>query len=63
MKINGKNELFEAITLLEYLTKHQYNPDYVVIERNREIIRKEQFGKIFLDDGDEINILHFMGGG
>ena len=63
MIINGKTVEHEALTLLEYLRCHQYNPERVVVERSREIITKEQFGDILLREDDEINILHFMGGG
>jgi len=63
MKINGKQVTHEAITLLEYLQRNEYRLDCVVIERGGEIITKECFGEIILQEQDEINILQFMGGG
>jgi len=63
MKINGKQVEYEAISLLEYLRKHDYRAGYVVIERSGEIITRERFGEIMLQKDDDINILQFMGGG
>jgi len=63
MKVNGKEIAFAPVTLLEYLLKQQYDPARVVVERNMEIITKERFGEIMLEEKDEINILQFMGGG
>ena len=63
MKVNGKQVEYEALTLLDYLRKHGYRPDYVVAERAKEVITRERFGDILLREDDEINILQFMGGG
>ena len=63
MKINGKQVEYEAVTLLEYLRRHGYREDYVVAERAGEIITRERFGEVLLQEHDEINILQFMGGG
>ena len=63
MKINGKQMPHEAITLLEYLQRHDYREDCVVIERAGEIITRERFGDVWLQEHDDINILQFMGGG
>jgi thiamine biosynthesis protein ThiS len=35
----------------------------VSIELNREIINKKHINKIFLKNGDKIEIVHFIGGG
>ena len=63
MIVNGKQVEYQAISLLEYLRRHGYREDCVVIERGGEIITKERFGEIMLMPDDEINILQFMGGG
>ena len=63
MLVNGKKVEYRPITLLEYLRQAGYNPSHVVIERNMEIITKERFSEVTLGEGDEINILRFMGGG
>ena len=63
MTINGKPEPYEPVTLLQYLERKGYNLQRVVVERNMEIITRERFGEVTLQPEDEINILHFMGGG
>lgn len=63
MKVNGKQVEYTAGTLLDLLQREGYNPERVVVERAREIITKEQFSSVMLAQDDEINVLHFMGGG
>jgi sulfur carrier protein len=63
MKINGKSVEYRPMTLLAYLEQNGYNPLQVVAERNMEIVTREHFGEVTLAPEDEINILHFMGGG
>ena len=63
MKVNGKPVEYAPMTLLEYLEREGYKPAYVVVERGCEIITRAHFGEIQLHEGDEINILRFMGGG
>jgi thiamine biosynthesis protein ThiS len=35
----------------------------VVIELNRTIVDRKQFDRIALKEGDQIEIIHFVGGG
>lgn len=35
----------------------------VVVEQNGEIVLKEQYSKQQVNDGDKIEIVHFVGGG
>ena len=64
MLVNGKKvEIDAPMALLDYLLREGFNPAHVVVERGREIITKERFGKVTLARDDEINILRFMGGG
>ncbi|MDR2753794.1 MAG: sulfur carrier protein ThiS [Oscillospiraceae bacterium] len=63
MQINGKLVPYEPLTLQEYLRREGYSADHVVVERNLEIITKERFANVTLQEMDDVNILHFMGGG
>jgi thiamine biosynthesis protein ThiS len=69
MTVNGKPVEYEPVTLLDYLLREGFNPSHVVVERINasadapEIITRERFGEVTLAEGDEINILRFMGGG
>ena len=63
MTVNGKAVDYEPLTLLEYLRRNGYRVEYVVVERACEIITRERFGEIILQESDNLNILQFMGGG
>jgi thiamine biosynthesis protein ThiS len=64
IKVNGEFRVFEAplnvLTLTEQLA---VNPAQVAIERNREIITRSRYSDTTLADGDEIEIVRFIGGG
>ena len=49
--------------ILEYLKENGFNPEQLVVERNFEIISKEQFGSVTIQDEDVIEVLRFVGGG
>ncbi len=62
--VNGKNKIFQkAITVAELLDSIGIEPSKVAVERNLEIIPKSSYHEIFLDDGDKLEIVHFIGGG
>lgn len=61
--INGEKTNIQGISLLQYLLQADYNPDLIAIERNFEIINKENYATTIINDGDEIEIVSFMGGG
>ena len=63
-KINGNNKEIEAgITVSNLLSNKGLLEDRVVVELNRTIIEKKAFPTTVLSDGDEIEILSFVGGG
>lgn len=61
--INGKAKEIAGKNLLEYLKENGFNPEQLVVERNFEIISKEQFGSVTIQDEDVIEVLRFVGGG
>lgn len=46
-----------------FLARHDLDPDLVVVERNGRILRREEFDRTALEPGDELEIVHFVGGG
>jgi thiamine biosynthesis protein ThiS len=50
-------------TLLELLAHLGLDPRTVVVERNREIVRRPRLGETAVADGDAIELVHFVGGG
>ena len=63
VKINGEEKEIAGKNLLEYLKETGFNPEQVVVERNFEIIPKEQLGSVTIQDEDVIEVLRFVGGG
>ena len=64
IQLNGEKRVFkESLTLLELLAQLSIPKEKVVIELNLEIIPKDHLEKTALKDGDEVEIVHFVGGG
>lgn len=64
LMVNGEARTIAAPATLEnLLTGLRLDPRMVVVELNREIIRRPQLGSILLKSGDSIELVHFVGGG
>src|SRR5437870_2205864 len=62
--LNGKpRQVADGVSLLELLEELDVAPSRVVIEHNREIRRKDDFGKAVVHAGDELELVYFVGGG
>ena len=63
--VNGQPRALPAgQTLADLLRAHDLDPRLVVVERNRVILRdRDAFATVVLADGDEIELVHFVGGG
>lgn len=62
--VNGKKEILnDKISLMEYLSKKDENPESFVIEYNGEIVKRETWKNIELKEDDCLEILKFVGGG
>ena len=64
IKINGKFSMInENLSLLIFLKQLKIPLKKVAIELNQEIIDKKKLNKIKLKKNDNIEIVHFIGGG
>lgn len=63
VKINGEVKEIAGKNLLEYLKEAGFEPERVVVERNLEIVPKEELGNVMIQDEDAIEVLRFVGGG
>lgn len=61
--INGNSVDAVGMTITEYLEKAEYDSRVVVVERNEEIVPKNEYDNTKLSEGDVIEIVTFMGGG
>ena len=63
VKINGKDYDFAGRNLLEVIRELDFKDNSYVIEYNLDILKKEFYAKTSLKDGDEVEVVSFMGGG
>ena len=64
LTINGETKKFEAtLSLEQLLSQIGLDGSKVAVERNREIVPKSGYGNTALADGDNLEIVHFIGGG
>ena len=61
--INGESRVSEAETLNALIEHLGMKPDRVAIELNREIVPRAAWPRTRLKDGDQLEIVHFVGGG
>ena len=50
-------------TVLDLLAHLGLDPRTVVVELNREIVRRPRLGETPLAEGDSVELVHFVGGG
>lgn len=65
VKVNGEMlELEKPLNIDEFLVAAKAEqPEYVTVQLNGEFLERANFSKIFVNDGDEVEFLYFMGGG
>jgi len=62
--INGERKQVTAgVTLLELLQELELDPRAVVVEHNRQIVRRPKLSDVTVAPGDAIELVHFVGGG
>jgi thiamine biosynthesis protein ThiS len=62
--VNGQPKHFEGpLTAAGLLAVLDLDPRAVVVELNRRIVRRPLLEQTPLDDGDEVELVHFVGGG
>lgn len=64
LTINGEHQEFsEALTVWQLLDRLGLDARKVALERNLEIVPRSTYGKVALEHGDRLEIVHFVGGG
>ena len=63
VRINGEEKVIAGRNLLEYLKTSGFEPDKVVVERNLEIVPRDELGNVTIQEEDSIEVLRFVGGG
>ena len=63
VKVNGTELDIAGKTVSEYLSSTNYDPKRIAVERNGDIVFKSQYDVAVLRDGDNLEIVSFVGGG
>ena len=64
LTVNGKlRSTEESIQLEAYLMSFGVNLDHVAVGYNGEVIKKEEYSKVRLSEGDVLEIVRPVGGG
>ncbi|MBI2166833.1 MAG: type I DNA topoisomerase [Candidatus Omnitrophica bacterium] len=64
LRLNGEARRINPLTTVTgLLQSFQMDPRSVVVERNRQVIPREEFDRVTVEEGDEIEVVHFVGGG
>ncbi len=62
--VNGKDRSVEGESnLLDLLRSLDLDPRAVAVELNKQIVRRAQLSTVRLNEGDRIELVHFVGGG
>lgn len=64
VEINGeRREVEEPLTVWELIEKLALAPERLAIELNHRVVRRADWPRTPLKDGDRLEIVHFVGGG
>lgn len=61
--INGEQRVFPAESLEALIEQLGMKSDRVAVELNRDIVPRDRWATTALKDGDQLEIVHFVGGG
>ncbi|MFZ5801812.1 MAG: sulfur carrier protein ThiS [Candidatus Omnitrophota bacterium] len=64
IRLNGEEKkIEEGLTVKALLDSLNVNPYTVVVERNETVVRRAEIDKTAIVEGDQIEIVRFVGGG
>jgi thiamine biosynthesis protein ThiS len=64
IRLNGDpHELAAPMTVLQLLEQLGIDPRIVAVEHNLTIVKRDRYGSTMIEEGDEVEIVRFVGGG
>ena len=64
VRLNGKErEVPAGLTVAGLLESLDLHPGMVVVELNKEILERDGYARSGVEEGDTIELVHFVGGG
>lgn len=64
LTVNGKREeLAQAMALVAYMESRQVKQKMVAVGINREVVHRDRWAEVVLQEGDVVDIVQMVGGG
>jgi len=64
LNVNGSIIVTETRTLADFFASKQIETTHIIVELNQTVLpRTTDFSSILLNEGDDLNLLHIVGGG
>ena len=64
VRINGEHRrIISGLTIADLAAELGLDPAKVAVERNLEVVPRSTLGQVTVEDGDDFEIVHFVGGG
>jgi thiamine biosynthesis protein ThiS len=64
VEINGESrDVAAALTVAELITHLSLAPERLAIELNKRVVRRADWPQTIINEGDRVEIVHFVGGG
>lgn len=61
--VNGKETVAAGKTLGELVSDMGYKLQFIAVELNGSIVKKDAYDSTVLNDGDKLEVVSFVGGG
>lgn len=62
--VNGEeHRVAQGLTLADFLQKLELPATRLAVERNRDVVPRERYHAVQLEDGDRLEIVTLVGGG
>ena len=64
LQINGEDrDVGEAVSVADLLQDLDLAVERVAVEHNRRVLKRDELARVMLADGDQLEIVQFVGGG
>lgn len=65
LTVNGRTGMYDEScrTMADLLARPEWAGKLVIVELNGELAGRDVYGDTFLDEGDRVELVHFVGGG
>jgi thiamine biosynthesis protein ThiS len=64
IQVNGESRTVATdLTIEDLLRSFDLHPRMIVVEHNGDILRRERYQEVRVSSGDQLELVHFVGGG